>query len=155
MNRKLVVGLVAAVAAGSLAIAAPSSAGERKKPLTFKASGSLLAPSPIDLFGQGITRTEFTTACAVPATQGLDGYVIELPKKMTLVDSTVYTEATGLVGLNLLDLFFFSEDCTEMGDFLGSDEGVPVIPQGTKYVLVTNWFGEPETTFDFYATEAR
>jgi hypothetical protein len=58
------------------------------------------------------------------------------------------------VGLNLFDMFFFDETCALTGDILGSDTFDPIMVAGTKYVLVTNWLGDP-STFTFNATEVR
>ena len=156
MRRKLVAGLVIALAVGTVAEAAPATAKKmRRKPVTFQAAGSVALPNPTDLMGAGITRTEFETSCAVPAaSQGLDGYVIRLPKKVTAVTTNVAVVGTSPSGIGLLDLFFFDGSCAELGEILGSDTGPPVMPSGTKFVLVTNWLGDP-TDFVFHAVEPR
>jgi hypothetical protein len=160
VSRKLIVGLVVALVFGSVVSAGPATAKKNRKPVSFEAEGSLLLPNPndFDVVGPsyaGITRTEFESACAVPTqTQGLDAYVIELPAKVTRVDSIVYADVTNATGLNQLDFFFFDETCAPLGELLSFQDAQPLMPRGTKFVLVRNWFSD-STDFVFYANEAR
>lgn len=155
--RKLVITLlVATMILGTLL--APTQAKKPKKkksPVTFEAEGSVAIANPADLTGVGITRAEFESGCSVPTfTQGVDGYVIELPPKVTSVSTRVFVTGTSPSGVGLLDMFFFDEACRDMGQILGSDDFDPIMSMGTKFVLVTNWLGDP-TDFTFNATEVR
>lgn len=153
--RKLIISLlVPVIVIGGLL--GPVSAKKKKRaPVTFKADGSILVPNPLDLMDVGITRTEFESACEVPfATQGLDGFVIEVPRAVSAVNTRVSVTATSASGVGLIDLFFFDENCTDVGMILGSDDFDPLMYAGTKFVLVTNWLGDP-TDFTFSATEVR
>lgn len=155
MRKTLIALLVPAVLVGSLLGPARARKPKKKPPVTFEATGSIAVPNPADVMNAGLTRTEFETACAVPtATQGADGYVVELPPKVTAVTSRVYVTGTSPTGVGLLDMFFFDESCGSLGRILGSDDGDPLMPAGTKFVLVTNWLGDP-TTFTLTATEVR
>jgi hypothetical protein len=156
VRKNLIVLLVPAVLVGSLLAPAQAKKPKAKKPpVEFQAEGSIALSNPTDLAGVGVTRTEFERDCIVPAaTQGLDGYVVELPPEVTLVDARVYVTATSPTGLGLFDMFFFDAYCSDMGERLGSDDGDPIMSAGTKYVLVTNWIGDP-ASFTFDATEVR
>jgi hypothetical protein len=160
VDRKLIVGLTVALVFGSVITAGPVTAKKNRKPVNFKAEGSILLSNPndVDVAGPsyaGITRTEFESACAIPTqTQGLDAFVIELPSKVTRVDSIVYAEATNMTGLTQLDFFFFDETCAPLGELLSFQDAPPFMPRGTKFVLVRNWLSDP-TDFVFYANEAR
>lgn len=151
--------VVTTLLAGVLVLAGIAGSAEAKKkprPLvTFEAEGSTTLSNPTDLMGHGITRTEFENSCAVPTiTQGVDGFVIELPRKVSAVTTRVSVNGASASGVGLMDLFFFSDLCGDMGEILGSDDFDPLMPAGTKFVLVTNWLGDP-TEFTFTATEVR
>lgn len=156
MRKSLITLLVPAMLVGSLLGPVHAKKAKKKKPpVTFEATGAIKLPNPTDLIDVGITRSEFESACSVPAaTQGVDGYVVELPAEVTAVSTRVYVTGTSPSGVGLLDMFFFDESCTDRGYILGSDDGDPIMPAGTKFVLVTNWLGDP-TDFTFNATEVR
>lgn len=155
MRKSVITLLVPAMLVGSLLGPADAKKAKTKRPVTFEASGSIVLSQPLDLMDVGITRTEFQSACSVPSvTQGVDGYVIELPPEVTAVSTRVSAAGTSPTGVGLLDLFFFDESCAARGDILGSFDGDPIMPAGTKFVLVTNWLGDP-TDFTFYAAEVR
>lgn len=156
MRKSIITVLVPALFVGSLLAPAQAKKVRKKKPpVTFEATGSIALPNPLDLMDVGITRTEFESSCSVPAvTQGADGYVVELPPEVSAVSTRVYVTGTSPSGVGLLDMFFFGEDCTAYGSILGSYDGDPIMPAGTKFVLVTNWLGDP-TSFTFSATQVR
>ena len=153
MRRAVVVAVTLGLLAG--AAVAPAEAKKKKKPVTFSAEGSLLLGNPGDLNDAGATRQEFLAQCAVPATQGVDGYVIELDDKISAVNSDVGVTGTDAAGLYDLDMYFFNEECTPTGSFSteASDE-YGVMAPGTKYVLITAFTGL-EITFKFEATESK
>ena len=156
--RKLLITLMVPtmILASLLAPAQARKAKKKKKPLvTFETNGSIAVANPADLFDVGITRSEFETGCSVPAvTQGVDGYVIELPPKVSAVTTRVLVSGTSPSGVGLLDMFFFDKTCANTGRILGSYDGDPIMAAGTKFVLVTNWLGDP-IEFTFNATEVR
>jgi hypothetical protein len=155
MRRYIVLLLVAALSLSMLAVAAEAKKKKRKPLVTFEAEGSTVLPNPTDLMEVGVTRAEFEQSCAVPtASQGLDGYVIELPRKVSRVTTRVSVTGTSPTGVGLYDLFFFDKSCSFLTQILGSDDFDPLMPRGTAFVLVTNWLGDP-STFRFNATEVR
>lgn len=154
MRRSLMTGLVACLLLGALV--APAEAGKKKKPkkppVTFEESGSLAIGHPATVEAEGgIARTEFLQSCAVPTSQGTDGYVIVLPPEITAVNSNVTLSGGDASGFHDLDMYFFDESCAPKGAI--STEAVDefgLMPAGTSYVFVSAWLGA-EVTFDFKA----
>lgn len=149
----LIVGLI-----GALSVS-PAMAKKKKKapppPVTFEASGSFAISNPGGPDGATITGNEFTNTCAIPATQGVDGFVVELSDEISKVTSTVQVSGSDALGIHDLDMYFFSEDCastgsasTEVADEIGA------FPAGTKYVFVSAYFGA-QLEFKLTATEMR
>ena len=157
MRRTLTLVLAAGLLAG--AMIAPADAKKKRKPpppATFAETGSIAVGYPGDFFGEAnVTRQTFLQSCAVPASQGTDGYVITLPEEITAVPTEVSIYGGDATGVHDLDIFFFDDTCTSTGSLntTAIDEFGPM-PSGTKYVLVTAFFGV-ELTFDFKATETR
>lgn len=154
MRRAVVVAVTLGLLAGA-AVAPAEAKKKKKKPVTFSAEGSLILGNPGDLNDAGITRQEFLAQCAVPATQGVDGFVIELDEKISAVTSDVGVSGTDAAGLHDLDMYFYDESCSPTGSFSteASDEYGVMFP-GTKYVLVTAFTGL-EVTFKFEAVESK
>lgn len=156
MRRAIVVAVTLGLLAG--AAVAPAEAKKKKKkkpPVTFQTEGSLVTANPGDLNGAGVTRQEFLAQCAVPASQGFDGYVIELDDKISAVTAEVQVTGTDVTGSHDLDLYFFNEACDPTGESSteAADEFGTMIA-GTKYVLVTAFIGT-DITFTFDATEIK
>lgn len=157
MRRAIVVALTLGLLAG--AAVAPAEAAKKKKkkkpPVTFQAEGSLITANPGDLNGAGITRQEFLATCAVPVSQGLDGYVIELDEAISAVTAEVQVTGADASGMHDLDLYFFDESCASTGESSteAADEFGTMVA-GTKYVLVTAFLGT-EITFELEATELK
>lgn len=155
MRRAVVVAVTLGLLAGAAVAPAEAKKKKKKAPVTFSAEGSLVLGNPGDLNDAGVTRQEFLAGCAVPATQGLDGYVIELDDQISAVSSDVQVSGADAAGLYDLDMYFFDDSCSSTGSFSteASDEFGTMLP-GTKYVLVTAFTGL-EITFKFEATETR
>ncbi|MEA2451988.1 MAG: extracellular elastinolytic metalloproteinase [Actinomycetota bacterium] len=148
----LVLGLLGAMSAS------PAFAKKKKPvppPITFEASGSFVLGSPLGLNDATITGNEFTNTCAIPASQGVDGFVVELSDEISKVTSAVQVSGSDSTGIYDLDMYFYTADCsstgsasTEAADELGA------FPAGTKYVLVNAFFGA-QVEFTLKATEVR
>jgi hypothetical protein len=158
LRRSLLLGLIACLLGGALA--APAGAKRKKPkpkpPVTFEESGSIALGHPGDLVAEAnVTRNAFLETCAVPPTQGTDGYVITLPDEITAIATDVTITGGDATGAHDLDLFFFDEACGSLGSINTDavDELGPM-PAGTRYVLVTAFLGV-EITFDFEAIETR
>ena len=156
MRRALVIALVLSLLGGAMVGAADAKKKKKKAaPITFEASGSFHIGNPTDFqAGAGITRNEFLNTCAIPASQGVDGYVIELSEEISKVAALVTISGSDATGMHDLDGYFFSEDCSPLGEAstAAADE-VGAFPPGTKYVLVSAFFGM-ELVFDLEAVQA-
>ena len=146
----LVLGLVGAISA------APALAGKKKKkPITFEAAGSFAVANPASLEGGSLTGNEFTETCAIPTTQGVDGFVVELSDEISKVMATVQVSGGDATGIYDLDMYFFTADCAAIGAASTPDsDEMGAFPAGTKYVLVNAFWGV-EVEFDLTATEIR
>ena len=147
----LVLGLVGAVSA------APAIAKKKAKPpITFKASGSFAVGNPAHFAADvSLIATEFTNTCAIPASQGTDGFIVELSDEISKVNATVTASGSDAAGIYDLDMYFYNADCQAIGaaSTAGSDE-TGVFSAGTKYVLVDSFMGA-QVEFELTATEMK
>jgi hypothetical protein len=149
----LVLGLLGALTA------APAGAKKRKKkskpPITFEASGSFAVGNPGSINGASITGNEFAETCAIPATQGLDGFVVELSEEISKVTSTASLSGGDATGFYDLDMYYFNADCAPVGAASTAESSeTGVFPAGTKYVLVAAFMGA-QLEFELTATEMK
>lgn len=172
----LLAAMVVVVQAGP---ASPAMAKKKvKPPVTFEASGSFaMSATPTTIrqvssfsgfpFERGdITGNEFRNTCSIPASQGVDGYVVELSDAISAVTSTVLVSGSDATGIGHdFDMYFFDADCASTGASTGDStyrrppgtnygDERGVFRAGTKYVLVTAG-GGPGLEFTLYATEKR
>ncbi|MGH2806181.1 MAG: hypothetical protein ACRDKT_02785 [Actinomycetota bacterium] len=137
--------LVVAVGGYGIAGAAP-----KKKPKPYKSEvGTTGIPHPIVYGSTGsvnaITAKEFEAQCATPASNGLDGYVFEVPKEYQNRVATVYATAeSSATGVYDLDMYVYDKNCvnTLAINAVGTDE-VGVFGKGTAWIFVHNYQGEP------------
>ena len=155
MRRFIVVALVAGLLGGALV--GPVDAKKKKpKPVKFSTTGTLVTSNPLEVEAEtGVTRTEFLNSCSVPQSQGLDGYVIELPEKVTKKNANVTLSGTGQGIVIDLDMYFFSATCESTGAI--STEALNeagLMAAGTKFVLVSAYFGHDiDFTFSSVSTK--
>lgn len=157
MRRTLTVALVACMIGGALI--GPADAKKKKKPappVTFSADGEMAVGNTADYLAQAsVTRNEFLQTCAIPASQGLDGFVVELSEEISKVTATVMLSGSDALGAYDLDMFFFDASCGATGEFNTAEPNESgVMGSGTKYVLVTSFAGA-EIAFHLEATELR
>lgn len=147
-----------ALAIGLLLVASapePASAASAGKPRSFRSTGEFAAGNPFSLRGMGVTRQQFEESCAIPDSQGIDGYVIELPRSLRRVVSDVSLAGTASAGFADLDLYFFDATCTETARAsTGSFIEYGTMPAGTRYVLATAFLGA-DVSFEFEAIPRR
>ena len=149
--------MVALVIAVVGTMVSPVEAGPKKrsKPLKFETAGTLTTANPLTLRRIGVTRSEFMESCAIPKTQGLDGYVIELPPDFKTISSEVNLTGVDVTGQPDLDMYYFDGSCEEVGyTATGSFSESGVMPKGVEYVLVTAFFGA-SAEFTFEAVELK
>lgn len=156
MRRTVLVALVVCLVGSALLVPAEAKKKPKRPPATFSESGSLAIGHPGDLVDEvNVTRQAFVQTCAVPPSQGTDGYVIALPDEISAVNADVSIVGADATGFHDLDIFFFDEGCAPRGSISTDavDEMGPM-PAGTRYVLVTAFVGV-EIMFEFKATERK
>lgn len=152
MSRKLLIlGLVLALCA---ALVAPAAAAKKKKPKPYKSEEvTALVGHPVFNGASGsvvaVTAQEFINRCAIPASNGLDGYVFEVPVAYQKIQSSIEAIATGTTDAAQpadVDIYLFDEGCAITGAFNteGTDES-GVLGAGTKYIFLHNYTGGPTT----------
>lgn len=174
MRKAIVLALALALLAG---ISAAPAAAKRKKepeppPITFEDTGRFATTNITKESGTlpfiywGVTGTEFHETCAIPATQGFDGYVVELSDEISKVSAKVSLRWGSAGDVSNLYMAFFDADCeyTGIAGFgIGgydvtdiSDDGAEkgAFEAGTKYVLVSGTLGA-DVSFALKAVEIR
>lgn len=114
-----------------------SAAAASAAPKTFVAEGNIAGPVGF------ITEPEWIVGCPdLPLTQGVDGYVVELPNRFSTADATAHVVGTNSTGIYDMDLHFYSADCERLAvaDSTEVDEETSVYPT-TRYILVEAYMG--------------
>jgi hypothetical protein len=133
----------------------PAIAGKKKPKLKpYKSEDATIAVAHPLFYGQtgsinSVTAKEFESTCAIPASNGVDAFVFEVPadyQKTTAAAKAVGAASTP-AGYDL-DMYFYDKDCAVKGqsNSEGTDE-IGVMPAGIAWVLVDNYLGEPGVTF--------
>lgn len=145
MRKPIVLVLANALLAGVLIGPAVARDG-----ITFEASGSFASPNIVRETGVaparnwGVTGSEFVESCAIPSTQGFDGYVVELSDEMSSVSAEVTIEWSDMAGIyetgiSTLYVVFFDASCTQAVfawyPMDGTDD--TFFEAGTRYILVS------------------
>nr|WP_236838670.1 M36 family metallopeptidase [Caldalkalibacillus salinus] len=122
---------------------------------SFETTGHVLAGNPGNGLGYwligsdvslGVTENEFTsTQNPEPASQGTDGYVVEIPQAHAqgLSTATVVGDSDGAYDF---DLYFYDEHynlISGVGTSAADESGA--VPAGTRYIYVALWSGEDVT----------
>ena len=142
-----------AILAALAIVAAPSTAiaGKKKKgPKPFVSETVSVAMGHPVLNGQSgslvsITGQEFLNTCAIPASNGLDGYVFELPAEYQTIQSSVEVMGVTPAGDQYdVDLYAFDADCVQKQalNTAGTDESGSLL-EGAKYVFIHNYLPGP------------
>ena len=149
LKKTIALGLALALSlVGSAAVA------KTKKPKPYKSEDVQIAIAHPVVYGStgsvnSVTAQEFQNSCAIPNSNGLDGYVFEVPKQFSKIDAQLDAigEAGGAAGYDL-DIYLYSPDCTPTLAFNqeGTDEAA-LLPKGTGWIFVHNYLGDPNTTF--------
>jgi hypothetical protein len=106
----------------------------------FWAKGRILAPG---MFGRnGFTESEFRSGCAVPGSQGFDGWVFELPPSVALAETRFRVTGRDAFDAHRLEAAFFSADCRELRRRVEPVDGERgVLPAGTHFLVVNERTG--------------
>lgn len=145
--------LISAVAASL--VAAPLGAGALAKP---KKKGPKPYVSPVVDIRAGhpafhgtsgtlvtVTAQEFIRRCAVPASNGVDAAVYEVPADYKGLQAPMKAVGTGAsVQPHDLDIYLFDESCTEVAFFNaeGTDE-VGILTPDTAFIVLHNYAPGP------------
>ena len=137
--------------------AAPATAGKKKKkgPKPYTSSeGAVMVPHTMLVSStdrvNSVTAYEFEARCDIPATNGVDAYVWEVPADYQKIESTITSFGDG--GSHQLYVFFYKADCTRQTYYLSPStntdletETAPegIMPKDTAFVLVSNFLGHP------------
>lgn len=152
MKRAFTLGLVVLLAA----MVHPAFAGKKKpKVKPYKSDEVTVAAAHPVLYGQtgspkSLTATEFEQTCAIPASNGVDAYVFEVPKQYQGIQALVKAigSPTATPAGYDLDIYMYDKDCQVK--FAANAEGTDesgVMPAGISYLLVHNYLGEPNVSF--------
>ena len=145
--------LITFAVVASLALSVTPAFAGKKKPKPYKSETVTTgAPHSVAYTSTGsvnaIVAKEFEMSCSLPSSNGLDGYVFEIPKDYQGIQASI--TATGSnsgspAGYDL-DVYMYDADCkhTLASNASGTDES-SVIPKGTAYVFVHNYQCEPNT----------
>jgi hypothetical protein len=138
---------------------APAASAKKKKkapPITFEASGSFALSNPGDADADAsVTKSEFLQTCAIPTSQGVDAYVVELSEEISKVTAQVKLSGSDAAGLYDLDMYYYGPDCAPTGSASTAEpEETSVFPVGTRWIVVSAWFGV-QLEFALAATEIR
>ena len=148
-KKTIVLGVVLA-----LALVGPAAHAGKPKAKPYKSEDVSVAVAHPIFFGNtgsinSITAKEFENTCAVPSSNGLDGYVFEVPKQFSKIDAQIDAKGAGpgTAGYDL-DIYLYDSTCKPTLAFNseGTDE-TGFIPKGTPWVFVHNYLGDPNTTF--------
>lgn len=142
MRRFVIPVLVIGLFAGAT-VPAEAAKKKKKKRVTFEASGTVAVGNPLDFLAEvGVTRTEFTNTCAVPVSQGLDAFIVEVPDEVSAVTSNIQITGSDLTSTYDLDMYFFDDSCASIGIASTPEPNeFGVMPSGTRYILVSAFQG--------------
>ncbi len=139
--------VVAPVGAGALA------KGKKKGPKPYVSPEITIRTGHPAFHGQSgtlltVTAQEFIRRCAVPASNGADAAVYEVPADYKGLQAPIKAIGTGAsVQPHDLDIYLFDDTCTETAYFnpVGTDE-VGFLTPDTAFILLHNYEPGPVTT---------
>ena len=149
MKKTLALLLTLAVAAS---LASPALAGKKKSkgPKPFKSEEVTIQFGHSSLYATsgefvGITGQEFMKTCAIPASNGVDAFVWEVPAEYKNIDSIITAFGAGGAAGYDLDIFLFDDACqVTLPSQSTSPDETTVMAAGTAYILIYN-FGTSST----------
>ena len=153
MLRKTLVSLVAASLIAAPAGAGALAKGKKKGPKPYVSADIAIQTGHPAAHGQSgtlvtVTAQEFIRRCAIPATNGVDAAVFEVPAAYKgLANASIKAIGTspGPAGYDL-DLYLFDESCTEVAVYnpTNTDE-IGILTADTAFILVHQYQPGPIT----------
>lgn len=145
--KKVAVLLAASIAVGL--VGGPALAGKKKKPkppapvtqtITFEEEGTTKVPALTNIAFGGVTEMEFAVvhSCgSMPATQGHDGHVVELPEEYRDGKATLKVAGSDATGQYDYNVYLYDADCNLMEPYIeeGADP-MGAIPAGAQWAVV-------------------
>ena len=136
-----------ALAVALAIVVAPTTAlaGKKKKgPKPFSETASIQTGHPVFNGNSGtivgLTAQEFMNTCSIPASNGFDAFVFEVPAEYQKIEAQL--EATGAGGVYAydVDVYTFDSSCamTSAQNTPGTDQS-GYLAKGTAFVLVHNY----------------
>ena len=151
--KKTLAVVIAMVLAATLS--APAAVAKKKKPKPYTSEEGLIVAPHTMLYAtsqevNSVTANEFEATCSIPASNGLDAYVYEVPAEYQKIEADITATATGQVAWDLY-IFFYKSDCTlqpysyQAAGTVAMNDAKSVMPAGTAYVLIADFAGDPVT----------
>lgn len=157
IRKTLVIGLVLVLAASLLGPAAIAGKKKKKGPKPWKSEEGVIAvPHTMLISSTGernnVTLREFENRCEIPASQGFDGYVYEVPKEYQTIQANIAARAAD-GQTRALYIIMYDKDC-QMKLYLTGSDAIPsaeddtegIMPAGIAYLGIANFFGHPAAT---------
>lgn len=134
------------VALAIMIVPATAVAGKKKKgPAPYTESASIAMGHPVFSSASGsvvsLTAQEFINTCSVPATNGADAYVFEVPAEYQKIEAQFEVKGTpGLPYAYDIDVYTYDSSCAQNSaqNSAGTDQ-LGYLFKGTAYLLVHNY----------------
>jgi len=157
IRKTLVIYLVVALGASLLGSTAIAGKKKKKAPQPWKSEEAVIAvPHTMLISSTGernnVTLREFENRCEIPASNGLDAWVYEVPKEYQAIQSDI--AARGVAGqTRSFYVIMYDENC-EMKLYLTGSDAIPsaeddtegIMPPGIAYLGIASFFGHPGAT---------
>ena len=143
--KKTAVLLMTLILAASLAGTASAGKKKSKGPKPYKSEEVTIQFGHTVSYGNsgtlvGVTPQEFINSCAIPASNGLDAYVWEVPDDYKNVDALITAFGAGGTAGYDLDIFLFDDACgVTLASQSTSVDETTVMTKGTAYILIHNF----------------
>ena len=141
--------LIAITAALAIALVPAAASAGKKRPKPYKSETvSIVANHPVlhspsegDVIS--VTAQEFKARCELPATNGLDGAVFEIPAEYQKIITSITAVGASPAPYDV-DIYAFNSDCevTQALNSVGTDETGTLL-KGTAFVFVHNYPAGP------------
>jgi extracellular elastinolytic metalloproteinase len=151
MKRSILILLILALLLPVGSAVAKKKGKKAPKPWTSE-EGTIAVAHPVFYTTAGeivsLTMQELQNGCTMPASQGFDAFIVEVPAEYQKIEATATAagSSTGAGGYDL-DVFFFDSNCEVFAasQNSGTDE-VAFMPAGTSWIGVGNYLADPNVS---------
>jgi hypothetical protein len=102
---------------------------------------------PAAAVGYSVTRQEFRHRCRVPASQGIDAWVVELPALDRDRPPSITVTARPRIDAPGVAVDFYSSQCQLLSEAVADGRLTQPLPGGARYMVVTPHSGT-DTSID-------